>query len=288
MLQGSLEGLNPADMLGNVFENPMGSLTDALGSVADVAQGALESAFVVVSSVTDPLTGLVTEVREIGGELAGKLSLEQLDGLKDSIASLSDSLPSYKDLTDKISGVALPDFTQVGDFGLQQVVAIQGSFENLANSIPSELNAQVGDLSSAITDNLGKITEPLNLGSVLDNATSVIDSAVAQLQSVAAQGAGAVQTMYTEIINTVTSAQGLVTGTVAESKSVMGTFINGSQAMGYVESASGALMGGSSMSSGLINQVVKPTPLAQMKEGIAKYAPGTLADVGTVVNPPTF
>lgn len=287
-LQGSLNGQSTSSLLGNVFQNPVGAISDGLSTVTAAAPAALETAFVTTTTSLDPITGLPVTVREVSGGLEGKLSLAQIDALKSSITSLNGDLPEYKSLTDKMSGVALPNYETSGDFGLQQVVAVQSSYENLANNIPAELNAQVGDLSGAINTNLNKITEPLNLGPSLTNTNLVLETAVAQLQAVSPQGPAAVLNKYNEIMNTVATTQSLVNGTVAESKYVMGTFVNGSQAVGYVETASGALMGGPSMSNTLINRVVKPTPLAQMKEGIATYAPSTLAEVGTVVNPPTF
>lgn len=287
-LQGAFNGASTESLLGNVFQNPVGALSDTVAAVATTAQSAIETAFVTTSTVIDEITGLPTTIREVGGALAGKISLAEIDALKANVGELASSMPSYKDLTDKISGVKLPNYETAGEFGLQQVVAVQGSYENLAKSIPADLDAQVGGLSGAITDNLGKITQPLNLGDSLSSTNTVLNSMVAQLESVAPQGSAAVANKYNELMNTVTATKNLVNGSVTQSKSVMGTFVNGSQAMGYVETASGGLMSGSGMTTSLINQVVKPTPLTQMKDGIARYAPSTLADVGTVVNPPTF
>lgn len=287
-LQGAFNGASTESLLGNVFQNPVGGAIDTLSDSVTSAAGAIENAFVTTSIDIDPITGLETEIRSVSGALAGKISIEEIDALQTSLQDLGGVMPDYKTFTDKMAGVKLPNYETAGDFGLQQVVAVQGSYENLASRIPADLDAQVGGLSGAITDNLGKITQPLNLGESLSSTSSFLDTVVSQLESVAPQGSAAVGRKYDEIMDLVASTKSLVNTSVNQSRSVMGTFVNGSQAMGYVETASGGLMGGSGMTTSLINQVVKPTPLAQMKDGIARYAPSTLADVGTVVNPPTF
>lgn len=261
MLSSALDGASMGSMLGDVFENPIGSITDNLGSSITDVTGDLESTFVESTIGADNVL-----IRTVKSEFASKISLSQIDSLKSTLGNLGSSIPSLTDLTNKISGVTMPSFEVEGDFGLPQVTSITSSFESLAEKIPDSLNAQVGGLRESLGGHLDSITAPLNLGSTLTSANSLVNGLVSSLTG--ASNAGSVTSIINSATSAITTTRNTVDDNVDTSKSTMLSLIKGAQAISYVDNVSSALDSGSTKNQQFLSKVVKPSAMTQIKEGI--------------------
>ena len=257
MVQAAIGGAGIGSMLGTVFQNPLAAISSNLTSSLSGTFNGLESSFVEIS---EDLT------RSIKPEFINKISLTQVDSLKLNIAGLSDSMPTFTDLTNKISGVALPTFDQAGDFGLQQVAAVTSSFDSLANNIPTELDLQTGGLKAAIGGHLDNIIAPLNTLPQLTDINSVVSNLVANISN--AQSPASASSIITSALSNVSGTKSFIDGTVLTSKSTMNTFMNASQAISQASVVNSALQGDSTRSQNFITQITKPTALTQIRAGI--------------------
>ena len=260
MISSALDGAGLNDMLGDVFQNPIGDITgDLTSSLTDVTDD-LESTFVSLSEVEGGM------LRSIKGEFAGKISLEQIDSLKENLANLGSSMPGLTDLTNKISGVTAPTFEQIGDFGLQQVASVTMSFDAIADKIPEALISQVGGLKESISGHLDSITAPLNTSAQLTSAKNLVNNLVSSLTS--ASNSTGVTSIVNSTISSLTSTNTSINSIVDTSKSTMSAFMTASQGVGFVSTVSGVLESGSIKSQELIKKITNPTVLQQVEDGI--------------------
>ena len=258
ILSSALGGAGVGSMLGSVFQNPLGAISSDLTSSLSGTFSGLESSFVDV--------GLDNITRSIKPEFLGKISLTQLDSLKLNIAGLSDSMPTFTDLTDKISGVSLPTYDQIGDFGLQQVASVTSSFDALVDKIPVELDSQIGGLKSAIGGHLDSITAPLNTLPELTDTHSLVSNLIANISN--ASNPSLASSIINSTISSVTGTKALIDSRVLTSKSTMNTFMNASQAIAQVSTVNSVLQSDSTRAQDFINQVTKPIAMSQIKDGI--------------------
>lgn len=265
MLQGAFNGLSADSLTSTLFNNPIATAATSLAATASSAVSNLENTFVtmVPSGIIDPITGLEGEMRAIKTEFADKMSLSQLDSLKTNLSSLSAESLSVKSLTDKISGVAVPDFAN-GEFGFQQVASVTTSYEGISQQIPTSLD-KTYNMKSAIGGHLDNITAPLNLAPSMTSTKSSVDSLIVDLQTGKVSIANA-NSQYS-------SATSMYAAQRTTSISTMNTFMEGSKAMSYVSTVAG-IVGASSTgaiprANSFVNQVVQPTKIAQIQDGIA-------------------
>lgn len=261
MLSSALDGASMGSMLGDVFQNPIGSVTENLGSSITSVTSNLESTFVESTVGADNAL-----IRTVKSQFASKISLQQIDSLKSTLGNLNSSIPSLTDLTNKISGVTMPSFEIEGDFGLPQVTSITSSFESLAEKIPDSLNEQVGGLRESLGGHLDSITAPLNLGNTLSSTNDIINGLVSSLTN--ASNAGSAASIINSATSTITATRNTVDDSVDTSKSTMSSLINGAQAIAYVDSVSSAIDSGSTKNQQFLSKVVKPSAMTQIKEGI--------------------
>lgn len=276
MVTDALGGMNPEAMLGKVFENPMGSLTSAIGDKLSSLPATLESTFVelVPDGIVDPLTGLEGTMRAIKAEYSN-LDLASLDGLKNSVSGMVPSVSNFSDITDKISGVKLPtygtfDNIDMKDFGMPQVASIAGSFDSLSAKIPSDLDGLAGGVKNLINTKLDTIVAPINSGTQLSSLDGNLTSLVSDLQAYGSGASGA-KPLGT-ITGAISDGKSFMDTTYTNSRETMSRFVEGSKTLGYVDivSSNMAVDDGNLRNKAFVTSITKPSVMTQIQEGIAR------------------
>lgn len=192
MLTDGLGGMSIDGMLSGTFTNPLSDGISGLTSSIPTTISSLTSSLGSFSDVTGNFTGGMLSLSQVnsltgalnGSSLSSVLNVET--GLYNLVTSggttgLLGSLPNLSDITNKLSGVTMPDFTSVTDFGMDQMLSVSNGFggigevaKNLSGSItslteflPPNLNISMGALSKLTDD--GNLTFDVNvLGSALE------------------------------------------------------------------------------------------------------------------------
>lgn len=254
MLSGVLAGGSPESMLSGVFQNPVAGITDSINGQITTTMGALTTAF--QNQTID-----LSQLNSLASGITGQTFAGTFDNLtsNDIVGGLSASIPDLKDLTNKMSGLAVPDFAGVGDIGFSQITSLTTTFENLKDRIPTSMESVYG-LKDAIDSNLAKITAPLDIGTNLASLPTT-------LQTIATKAtAGTLNnTLIAQYTGIVDTAHGLVTTSTTDARNTVNQFTSGSTALSYVSQAQAVLNNPTTAANSFLSKVVQTTPLAQIQ-----------------------
>lgn len=279
-LSSVLQGGSITSALTSSFQNPIAAVSSTLGSSITSAVPGVQS----LAGTFDPITG---------GFSGGKLSLEQVNSLTSKLngstlggvldpvtgeysmvsipgsGGISNSLGGLTDLTDKMSGVKLPNYEIEGDFGFQQYTSMQSAYENMKNEIPPALDTEAGGVKDVIASKLTDLSSPMNTEPTLTSTNSTVSSMVSDLNSLSGP---ALDAKVAELELQLGASETEITTSVTKSKSAMTNMINASDAVSYIAVASGAIRTKETGELGTtIDKVVKPDVRARIESDIATY-----------------
>lgn len=279
-LSSVLQGGSITAALGNTFQNPISAASAVLGGSISSAVPGLQN----LAGTFDPLTG---------GFSGGKLSIEQVNSLTSKLdgstisaaldpitgqysmvttpgtGGISNSLGTLTDLTDKMSGVKLPNYETEGDFGFQQYTSMQSAFENMSKDIPDKLDAEAGGVKSVINSKLQDLSSPLNTSSTLTSVNESVSTMVADLNSLSGP---ALEEKIASLHTQLSASEAEITSSVTKSKSAMTAMVNASDAVSYVAVAAGAIRTGETGELGTtVDKVVKPAVKTRIENDVAIY-----------------
>lgn len=231
-----LNGVSVDSIVGNVFQNPIADLTGSLTSSIG------ESMSRVNELVGDGVTGVLTSV--------------QGTAISDALNSLKSETLNLESLTDKISGVKLPNYSDfASEFGLQEVSSVMGMAENLKTSISTQVDQYLGNFTEKLDDTISKITEPLNFNEIAKNIDVEIKTRVDELALRPEK--------FDEVLNFVNQKKAMINGLVENSVSSMNKVMDGSTVANQIGMISETT---NTITQDLYSKVVKPEALKKIAE----------------------
>lgn len=272
-----LNGASIDSIASNYMQNPIAGVASQLTSAIPGAAGSLQSMAGTFDSVTGTWSGgkfSLEQVNAMTQKLNGSTLTSTLDpvtGLYSAstqlgTGGLSNGLTSLLDHTDKMSGLKIPDYEKVGEFGFSQMMTTKMSIDNFTSEIPKGMDTYnlTGQLSAKVT----AITAPLETGPALLSAKST----VADISSLNSLSGTALTNKYNSIMTGLTAANNSTSGVVSASQNAMTAVVNASQAAALPSQISSLSTSDLKQStSTLLNKVVKPSAMATIKADQAKY-----------------
>lgn len=279
-LSSVLQGGSITAALGNTFQNPIAAASATLGGSITSAVPGIQS----LAGTFDPITG---------GFSGGKLSLEQVNSLTSKLngstlgsvldpvtgeysmvsnpgtGGIQNSLGGLTDLTDKMSGVKLPNYEQEGDFGFQQYTSMQSAFDSMKSEIPDTLDAEAGGVKSVIDAKLVDLSSPLNTSSTITSTNDTVSTLVADLNNLSG---AELEAKIASVETQLGAADAEISTSVTRSKTAMTNMVNASDAASYIAVASGVVRTGETGEiATTIDKVVKPAARARIETDVATY-----------------
>jgi hypothetical protein len=233
-----LGGANLSSVTSDIFQNPVGSLTDTLSS-----------------SVLSVTTGIST--------LSGVLDEGQISSLTAAVSNLGSNVTSFADLTNTISGVSIPGTESKFDFDSSSITGALSSLDGIRSSVPSNLLSSLPNLDTNITNTLTSITAPLNSASSLTSINSTLTSLVSNLSANPGN--------FTTVLNSLTTHNNTLTSLVDNSVSAVAKVQDSHAVLGQVGMVAASLESNSTSVSSFISSIVKPSALAQITTDLQTY-----------------
>jgi hypothetical protein len=233
-----LGGVSLSSVTDDIFQNPVGSLTDTLSSS--------------VTSVTNNISSL-----------SAVLSAGQISSLTAAVSNLGGNVTNFANLTDTISGVTIPGATSNFNFDSSSITGALSSLDGIRASVPSDLLSSLPNLDTNITSTLTSITAPLNSASSLTSINNTLANLVSNLASTPSN--------YTTVLNSITTHNNTLTALVDNSVSAVAKVQDSHAVLGQVGMVASSLQSNSTSVSSFMSSIVKPAALAQITTDLQTY-----------------
>ena len=233
-----LGGTSLSSVTSDIFQNPVGSLTDTLSSS--------------VTSVTNNISSL-----------SGVLDAGQISSLTTAVSNLGTGVTSLADLTNTISGVSIPGAASSFDFDSSSITGALSSLDGIRASVPSNLLSSLPNLDTNITNTLTSITAPLNSASSLTSINSTLSSVISNLTSNPGN--------FNTVLSSITSHNTTLTNLVDNSVSAVAKVQDSHAVLGQVGMVAASLQSNSTSVSSFMTSIVKPSALAQITTDLQTY-----------------
>ena len=233
-----LGGTSLNSVAGDIFQNPVGSITDTLTSS--------------ISSATTNITSL-----------AGILDEGQISSLTAAVTNLGVNVANLQSFTNVISGVAVPGAESPFDFDVSSVTGALTTLDGIRANIPSNLVSQLPTLDTNIETTLTEIVAPLQSANSLTTINSTVSSLVSNLTSNPGN--------YATVLSTLTSHSSNVSGLLDTSISAVTRVQDSHAVMGQVNMVAYAINSPSPSVSDYVTSIVKAPSLAQITADLQTY-----------------
>lgn len=239
-LSGALSGTALSSLTNGVFQNPIGSITGTT----------LTSITSIQSNLNTNLTGLVD---------AG-----QLTNLTTLYGQIGSATGNIQVLSNNISGVSLPDFDTNGSaFGLSEITGVVDSYAAIKTNISTDLNLQLGNVTSLIDGNVANVIAPLDFNSRLTQIKTNIEAIEANL--IAEAGGAGFNDYYANAVIQLQSYRDEINSKHDNSVDSMTKLNNGLEISNTIGQTGDAYKNGSNTTKSLLDKVVKAPTLANIK-----------------------
>lgn len=233
-----LNGASLDSIVGNVFQNPIADLT---------------------ANVTSSVNSAITSVTSLVGDgVTGALSAAQGELLNDALNQLKTENLNLESLTNKISGVELPNYLDyASEFGIQEVASVMNTAQGLTDSLATEVNDYLGDFTGKLNSTVSEIVEPLNFKNIAGEIDKEIQAKISELTTNPAK--------YSEVLSFVEEKKNMISGLVNNSIDSMNKVMDGTTVANQFALISATIESQvDSKVSELYNTVVKPDVLQKI------------------------
>jgi len=237
-MSGILDGIPIDGVLGNIVQNPLSSVTDlASSTLGDVA-----------ADLTSQLSSVLpTQLTEITG----------------SITDLSSSISSLASHTDLMSGLSLPSYETIGQFGLHDMTSVISGVDQLTKALPDSLGSFKTELLTKLETHVQDITAPLSMADRVSEINQSIQTIKGEL--VAAAGTAAYDALHTAAVDKINGYKSEIDTVISNSTGAMARITEASHATALVSNTTSLINSDSPRVQALLKDVVQPAALKQLQ-----------------------